>query len=302
MRKVKKILLIDVDSKIPNLALMKLSAYHKSKGDNVLLDWYFGKYDVVYASCIFKENKNLLRELPFANVIKGGSGTEDWSITLPDHVEHIMPDYDLYHSDYSMGFVSRGCFRACEYCIVPSKEGKLRENADIYEFWDKRHKNIVLLDNNILGLQKHFFKICEQILKENLIVDFNQGLDIRLMDNEFAKILKSLRHKEYKFAFDNMKDEEAVKTGIETLKRYGINRNTFYVLVGFDTNIRQDLYRLNALKELGQNAYVMRYKKDRKYVPLAQWANQHNILRTHTFEEFCKKKYKYKKIEEIMEV
>jgi len=296
----KKILLIDTDSKIPNLALMKLSAYHRHKGDNVSLDWYFGKYDVVYASCVFKENKNLLRELPFTNVIKGGSGTEDWSVTLPDHVEHIMPDYDLYCSNYSMGFTTRGCFRKCPFCIVPEKEGKLRSWSDIYEWWDRRHKEIVLLDNNILGLQKHFFKICEQILKENLIVDFNQGLDIRLMDNRTAKVLKSLRHKEYKFAFDSMKNEEVVRTGIKILKKYEINRSTFYVLVGFDTNMKQDLYRLNTLKKLGQNAYVMRYKKDKKYIPLAQWANQHGMFKVYTFEEFCKKKYGAIKAEEII--
>lgn len=298
----KKILLIDIDSRIPNLALMKLSSWHKQQGDKIFFDWFLqNKYDRIYASCIFTKNAKKINEYCFDNIIKGGSGFKNWDIVLPKQIEHIKPDYDLYHSNFSMGFTTRGCFRNCPFCIVPLKEGKLRENCDIYEFWDKRHIEIVLLDNNILGLRKHFLKICKQILKEKLIVDFNQGLDIRLMDGRIAKILKSLRHKEYKFAFDNMKDEEAVRTGIKILKKHRINRSTFYVLVGFDTNVKQDLYRLNILKKLGQNAYVMRYKKDRKYIPLAQWANQHGIFKTHTFGEFCKKKYGAIKAKEIIE-
>lgn len=298
----KKILLIDIDSRIPNLALMKLSSWHKRQGDKIFFNWFLqNKYDQIYASCIFTENAKKISEYCFENMIYGGSGFKNWDVVLPEKIEHVMPDYDLYGKQYSLGFASRGCFRKCPWCIVNSKEGKLRENADIYEFWDKRYKEIVLLDNNILGLRKHFFKICEQILKENLIVDFNQGLDIRLMDNEFAKILKSLRHKEYKFAFDNMRDEEAVKTGIETLKRHGINRSTFYILVGFNTTLKEDFYRCNMLKELGQSVYVMRYRKDKKYLlALAQWGNMHNMFRTHSFEEFCKKKYGAAKSKEII--
>ena len=298
---MKTVLLIDIDSKIPNLALMKLSAYHKSKGDHVLLDWYFGKYDMVYASCVFRENKNLLREIPFANARKGGSGTEDWSITLPHNIEHTMPDYGLYHCDYSIGFATRGCFRKCPFCIVPKKEGKLKPWSDIYEWWDKRHRKLMFLDNNILGSRKHFFKICEQVRKEKLKVDFNQGLDMRLMDNELAEALGSLSHDQYKFSFDNMKDENLVRTGIEILKRYGINKSMFFVLVGFNTDMQQDLYRLNTLKGLGQDAFVMRYKRQRKYIPLAQWANQHHIFRTHSFKKFCEKRYGATTSRKIME-
>lgn len=284
-----KILLIDIDSKIPNLALMKLSAWHKNQGDDVYLDWHFGKYDKIYASCIFKENRYRVNELIFSDLIVGGSGMEDWSMVLPDEIEHTKPDYELYNCSYSMGFASRGCLRKCPFCIVPQKEGKLRKHSDIYEWWDRSHKLLIFLDNNILGLREHFFRICEQILRENLKIDFNQGLDIRLMDDEIAKILHSLRHIEYRFSFDDPEDEEAIRCGIDLLKKYGLKKNMFFVLVGFNTSMDQDLYRLNVLRNLGQDAYVMRYRKgDIRTLRLAQWANQHHIFHLYEFEEFIK--------------
>ena len=287
-----KVLLIDIDSKIPNLALMKLSAYHKNRGDEVELNWYFGKHDMVYASCIFKENKKLLNELPFANAIKGGSGTEDWSITLPDNVEHVMPDYDLYHCDYSMGFATRGCFRKCPFCIVRNKEGKLKPWSDIYEWWDKRHRKLLFLDNNILGSRQHFFKICEQVRKEKLRVDFNQGLDIRLMDDELAEALGSLTHEQYRFAFDNMEDEEAVRKGIKLLEKYGVKCNRFYVLCAYNTTLEQDLYRLNLLKELGQRAYLMRFKKLKAHAIMIAWPNSYSYFAAMSFDRYLQWKIK----------
>ncbi len=283
-----KVLLIDIDSKIPNLALMKLSAWHKNQGDQIYLDWYFGRYDKVYVSCIFKENRHQVDELVFRDIIAGGSGMESWPIVLPNKIEHIKPDYRLYNSSYSMGFATRGCLRKCPFCIVPQKEGRLREHSDIYEWWDKSHNFLMFMDNNILGLRKYFFHICRQVLKENLKVDFNQGLDIRLIDDEIAKVLHSLKHIEYRFSFDRLGDEMAVRRGIQILRKQGINRSQFYVIVGFDTSIKEDFYRLNILKGLGQRAYVMRYRKEKKYIQMAKWANQPKFFSTHTFEEFIK--------------
>ena len=133
-----KVLLIDVDSKIPNLALMKISAYHKFNGDEV--GFNVQNPDKVYISCIFSRNRTKAIGIPtlFRCVCElGGYGINDKQ--LPSEVEHIMPDYDLYRCDYSFGFTTRGCIRNCDFCIVPKKEGKIKFNADIYEFWDKRH-------------------------------------------------------------------------------------------------------------------------------------------------------------------
>ena len=240
-----KIGLIDVDGKLPNLALMKLSAYHKQKGDEVYLNQPNQRYDKVYISCIFKENKpKALGMAKFHNNSEiGGYGISNKK--LLDKIEHLMPDYSLYNSDYSMGFTTRGCIRNCPFCIVPKMEGKIRFNCDIYEFWEPTHKKIVLFDNNILALPNHFKKITNQILKENLKVDFNQGLDIRLLTDEFAAILSELKlSSEPRFAFDSMGVEKDVLRGIKLLKKHGINSGMWYVLVGYDTTHDEDLYKI----------------------------------------------------------
>lgn len=285
-----KVLLIDIDSIIPNLALMKLSTYYKRRGDTIFLNELLNP-DEVFISCIFKENR--AKALGITRMFNcpveiGGYGISDK--TLPDEIEHIMPDYALYNCNYSLGFTTRGCIRKCPFCIVWMKEGYIRENCDIYEFWNPQHKHIVLFDNNILALPDHFKKISEQILREGLTVDFNQGLDIRLLDDENTKILKKLKIKpELRFAFDNINLEDEVVKGIETLKRNGINRSMWYVLVGFNSTIEEDLYRLKLLKKHNQTPYVMRYEtcKGKKiYADLAGWVNQQRFFKTMSFKRF----------------
>ena len=281
-----RISLIDVDGKIPNLALMKLSAYHKSKGDTV--GFNITDPNKVYISCIFKKNRSQalgLSKMFNCDVVFGGSGIN--YNKLPDEIEHTMPDYDLYPSEYSMGFTSRGCFRNCDFCIVCDKEGSLKPNSDIYEFYDSRFSHMVLLDNNILGLKYHFKKVSKQIIDNSLSVDFNQGLDIRLINDNNAKILSDLRVKpDYRFAWDNIKDEDKILKGIKILKDHNISHCLFYVLVGFNSTKEDDLYRLNKLKELDQRAYVMRYQKNRFYNDLSAWANQQRFFMSMDFDRF----------------
>lgn len=272
-----KVLLIDVDSKIPNLALMKISAYHKSVGDTV--GFNVSNPDIVFASIVFSKNgwkgNGIKKIYKNSKVFIGGSGY-DLESELPDHIEKLKPDYDLYPDmNYSIGFTSRGCIRKCEFCIVWKKEGFFKPIGDIYDFWNEKHNHLVILDNNILADKDHFFKISEQIINEGLTVDFNQGLDIRLVDDEIAVILKELNVKpDYRFAWDNVNDEKKIINGINILKGFGIKRSLFYVLVGFNSSYEDDLYRLNRLKELDQRAYVMRYRKNRFYNDLSAWANQ----------------------------
>jgi hypothetical protein len=218
----------------------------------------------------------------------GGSGYNN--CVLPDEVEHIMPDYNLYNCNYSLGFTTRGCCRKCPWCIVPEKEGKTRANADIYEFWHPKHKHIILLDNNILALPDHFRKISSQLMEEDLTVDFNQGLDIRLVNDKTADILSQLRIKpRLRFSFDEPSMKDLIKEKIKLLKRHDIGQCSFYVLVDFNTSKKQDRERLELLKELGQRAYVMRYNKskDNRYLnDLAAWANQPRFFADMPFKKF----------------
>lgn len=285
-----KVLLIDVDSKIPNLALMKISAHHKQKGDQVgfnIID-----PDVVYGSIVFSKNKwkgNAIKTMyPDVDVIIGGSGYN--YIPLSEEIEHIFPDYDLYNCDYSLGFTTRGCIRNCEFCIVPEKEGKIKRHASIYEFWDHKHKHIVLLDNNILALPNWFKEITNQIKSNNLSVDFNQGLDIRLINDDNAKILSDVKVKpDYRFAFDDPFLSHIIESKIDILKKYNISHCLFYVLVGFNTDKDQDLFRLNLLKKWDQRAYVMRYEScngNQWYNDLSAWANQQQFFMSMNFDKF----------------
>ena len=169
-------------------------------------------------------------------------------------------------------------------------EGKPHASGDIYDFWDRRHRKIVLLDNNILALPDHFRKIAKQIISNKILVEFNAGLDIRLIDDKNAKLLKKMHISEPKFSWDNIADEYLVMRGIEILRRNGINRSMFYVLVGYNSTFYEDLYRLNKLRDSDQRAYVMVYDpeilKDPRYASMRQWVNSMVAFPICTFEEF----------------
>lgn len=171
---------------------------------------------------------------------------------------------------------------------VLKKEGKITVVGDIYDIWDGKTKEIELLDNNIMGLPTHFEKIWGQIKKENLKLREN-GLDIRLLDKEKAKILASIKHYDYHFAFDNMQDRIYVEKGIKILKEAGIVKSCFYVLVGFNTTYEEDLDRLNLLRSYKQNAYVQRYHYKNGnlfYIALSRWVNQFHLFQGMTWEQF----------------
>lgn len=295
-----KILLLDVDSTIPNLALMKISAYHKEENDEVYLENFYMNPSKVYISCIFAKNRPKAMGMAkfwesFGVPVEiGGYGIDDRK--LPDEIEHIMPDYKLYNCDYSMGFTTRGCIRRCPFCIVPQVEGPFREHAPIKEFLHPKHRKLILLDNNFLASTLWEEKLL-LIMQKRLLVNFNQGLDLRLIDQEKARWLKRIhaythtfQTPMYHFAWDLMQDEDKVIHGLETLLQVGIRPKeiTVYLLVGYNTTFQEDLYRFETLRKLKVTPYVMLWndrKDDKELLHFERWVNRH-LYKKVPFEKY----------------
>lgn len=282
-----KVCLADIDSKMPNLALMKLSAYHKGRGDTVkFYDPLFDQdTDLVYASKVFTFTPDW--EDLLAGTVRGGPAY-DLDVHLPDGVEAQRPDYSLYGCDYAMGYTMRGCVRNCPFCIVPKAEGKARPTGDIYDFWDGQER-LCLLDNNLTALPAHFTKIVRQLAKEGMRVDFSQGLDVRLLTLPMAEELKKVRlWKQIHFAWDSMKDERRVRHGIRLLEIARIARKSmFYVLIGYDTGPEEDLYRVMELRALGVDPFVMPYDRADGYQKrFARWVNHKAIFKSVKWEDY----------------
>jgi len=290
-----KVLLIDIDSKIPNYALKKVEKYHLDKGDEVVwnLPLYRQLADKVYISCIFTKNKYKCFDYEGdPKCLIGGSGY-DLSVKLPEEIEKIKPHINL-------GFTTRGCIRRCSFCIVPKKEGKIHTVNDLLDLWDGKSKDVVLLDNNILASLKHFELICKQARENKIRLDFNQGLDYRLLNQEIIDELKTISHQELHFAFDNPEEINHIDKAINLLQKNNINRCNWLILTGFNTTFEQDLSRVNYLKSRNQNAYLMRYngKTTPELTALSRWVNNRAWFNGVTWEEFCNREENksYKKL------
>lgn len=282
-----RILLINLDSTIPNIATKKIEMYHINQGDTVVWNMELEKHiaDKIYVSCVFDWNKYKCDEWEGIAEI-GGSG---YSLdkTLPPEIDSLQPKINL-------GFTTRGCIRNCYFCIVPKKEGKIKAVGDIYDFWDGKSKTITILDNNILALPDHFKTIIAQLRKEKLKVDFNQGLDHRLLTDELCRELVSVRHTELRFAFDDICYKPSVLKAIDILKKYGRDKfNTrWYVYVGEKDTFETVYERLAILKENKQGVYVMRDRKvyDKpEFIALASWGNTMGAFKLGTFQEIFNK-------------
>ena len=215
--------LFNTPRQFPNLALMKISAYYKQKGYQVegYSPIFHNKYHKIFVSKVFDWNSPIHSYIK-KDMIKGGSGY-DLCKNLHDKIEHIYPDYSLYGIDYAMGFITRGCIRNCSFCIVPKKEGYIRKNADVEEFC-KAQEKVRLLDNNILAYKDHITEL-KKLRDSGKRIDFNQGLDIRLITSENAKLLHEIKRWKglrLRFAFDDPSLEKIIKYKLEILNDVGI--------------------------------------------------------------------------------
>jgi len=298
-----KVGLIDLDNTgFPNLALMKLSAWHKQKGDEISLNFPLDGVDMTFVSCVFSKNRHKLPALE--PVMFGGTGLDGIFPTkrLSPEIEHIKPDYALYNATASYGFTSRGCIRHCRWCVVPKKEGNIKPNAAIYEFWDRKHRDIILLDNNLLA-SPNWKTTLADLQKEKLRVDFNQGLDIRLVSDENASYLAKLKYiKQLRFAFDEIKIEKQFRRGMGILKNAGITLSSvmIYFLIGFNSSLDEDLERLKIIKSYKATPFAMKYQEvngvkapvcrsDRELHEFARWVNlPHGFYKYFSFKEWLK--------------
>lgn len=285
--------LVDVDGhNFPNLALMKISTWEKSQGNNVEWANFFNDYDRVYRSKVFTFSEDDPTVIRSPEIISGGTGY-GLSNKLPEYIEKQFPDYSLYNiTDTAYGLLTRGCPRGCKFCIVGEKEGLAAYKvADLKDFWNGQ-KNITLLDPNILAA-KEWAELFEQLEESKAWVDFTQGLDIRLMTREKAGAINKLKVKMIHFAWDNYE----FKT-YEKLKEFRSHTNLdkrkliVYVLVNFNTTIEQDLDRIYKLRELEYQPYVMIYDKDKlkqghQIRRMQRWVNSKYIFRScEKFEDY----------------
>jgi hypothetical protein len=296
--------LIDVDGTLPNFSLMKISSYFKSLGENVEFVRPDTEYEKIYASAIFMRSKPICESLieKYGTRIEiGGTG---WDIQkrLPPEIEACKTDYMLYSAELvagrirgimnrkarlrkaaqiteaGIGFTSRGCVRCCPFCLVQAKEGFLRQDQEIRDIINPKSNIIILHDNNFTA-DPYCLEKLREIRERGLIVDINQGCDVRLMTDEIAAALASVRHlRSVHYAWDLMEYEDKVINGIKTLSKFvKPYRHMCYMLTGFNTSFEEDFYRFRKLVELKIKPYVMIYNQipDIRLKHFARWVNAH---------------------------
>lgn len=275
----------------PNLALLKLAAHHKQRGDIVERYLPLASYDLVLSSKVFSWTAESLY-LP-SSAVKGGTGY-GLMRDLPDAIEHICPDYAFAGVDYSMGFLTRGCIRSCPWCIVPKKEGELRSHADIAEF--ARHKRVRLMDNNVLALPEYAAKQFEKISALGLAVDINQGVDARLIDRPMARRLSKMRWwKPLRLACDHKSQMRSVAKAVRLLRAAGVTPRQYscYVLV---KDVEDAYERVKFLLGLGVDPFAQAYRDQSGTEPTQEqkdferYVNCKPILKTTSWENYRPRK------------
>ncbi len=286
-----KIGLIDVDGhNFPNLALMKIAGYYKSKGDSV--KWHdplFDKPDRVYASKIFTFEPDYNGAWPECEIIKGGTGY-DVKSNLPAEIEYCQPDYSIYPKfTKAIGFLTRGCIRNCAWCIVPQKEGHIAPYMDIERIATR--KEVILLDNNVLahpyGLQQ-----IAKISKMNIRIDFNQGLDARLINADVAKLLCSCKWIRYiRMSCDTLTILEPVIAAIEQIRKIKPKQEIWcYQLV---KNVPDAFKIAEHLRKINVHVFAQAYrdfsaddKRTKEQIDFCVWVNRKEMFKSCEFKNF----------------
>lgn len=294
-----KIGLVDVDShNFPNLALMKISKYHKNIGDSVSFVT-IGNYDKIYMSKVFSFTKN--HRLGFINydeLEKGGTGY-DVKSKLPNEIDKLPPDYLLYPNFKSAyGFLTRGCPNKCKWCLVSEKEGNIKKYSDIEDFLEGRN-SAILMDNNVLA-HGHGLSQIEKIIKLGIKIDFNQGLDARYIDDNTAKLLSKIKWiKNIRIACDTKAQIPFVEKSLKYLRKYGIQNNQIFIYI-LVKDIDDALERVEYFRKIG---YILTFAQ-----PFRDWKNnQPPSIELKRFARWCNRKqifikttwknYKQRKIE-----
>ncbi len=287
-----KIGLIDVDSRhFPNLALMRLSAWHKRRGDDV--EWWngFTRYDRVYLSKVFTFTPDFDTVIEAGEIVTGGTGYRDYR-ELPPEVEATPPDYSIYpRYPWAVGFLTRGCERSCPWCIVPRKEGRIRPAADWEDIKRPDSREIVFLDNNVLA-SEHGLEQIERMGGEKVWVDFNQGLDARLITPWTAELLAELRWKRFvRLSCDTSEMLPVVEQAAAYLREAGIAKSRLwaYVLV---RDVADAHRRVLALRDMGVLPFAQPYRDFEGGEPAAEqkafarWVNHRAVFRSCSWEDY----------------
>ena len=286
---------VSIDGKRPNLALEKVRTYYERLGYEVVEDYkkLTQKVEKIFISCLFDWNRKKVE--PWLRcgvpVEVGGSGWSEGS-RLPPEIEKECPRINY-------GYTSRGCPRRCPWCSVHKREGDWAAVHKLLDLWDGRSKDITLLDNNILADEKHFHRVCWDAYRHGIRLHFYQGLDYRFVNRAVACSLGMIRHKRLRFSFDEPKGWDAVDTALDHLSDAGIHRSQWFVLVGYNTTLKEDIDRINFLRKRGQLVYLARYNftRDPSYIPLARWTQCPRFFSKMTFWDFLNRpeNYKFKK-------
>lgn len=267
-----------------NLALMKLSAWHKANGDEIMLNAPIFPADYIYASILFEKNKNKFRADEY-----GGPAIENSK--LDEEVENMKPDYDLFNLNYSLGYTFRPCFNTCDFCKVPKMNHPDQDHHSIYEFYNPEFNTICILNNNTFQDQR-WKETFEEIWNEDLFVIDENGYDLRLLDDEKADALhKTKWATPLHFAWDRMQDESLIINGLQLITKHKMRStsNGVYVLIGYNTTEQEDLHRCQVINDYGLTPYPMPYVKTEYTKRFKRFINLHYYRQELTIEKAWKR-------------
>lgn len=290
-----KIGILATDSNYPNLALMKISRYHKDMGDSV--GWYnpLEHYDKVYMAKVFSFTPDYGYYIQADEVEKGGTGY-DVHKQLPGYIDRLQPDYSLYPSidnKTAYGFLTRGCHNRCKWCVVPKKEGSIKPYMDVEEIAVDGRRNLILMDNNVLASDYGLSQI-EKIAKLRLHVDFNQGLDARLVTPDIARLLAKVKWiKRIRFGCDTPGQIAECEKAISLLEQYGYHGEFFLYCILMD--FKESFNRINYWRKYKKviphaqpyrdvnktNQIIPQWQKD-----MAHWVDRKELYRSCEFKDF----------------